>query len=249
VSRRSIVAGLVGCLASAASAATNIYPAEPVTGQDFVVELTTFASCSPQDAKAQVSGTTIFLDYTSDTAGCDFAVLPPRPPLAFVVRASSAGTYDLVDRAFSGGTSTSRPDGQVTIKAAGSKARPSFSLAGLWWVPSQPGWALNISEGDSGQLFLVWYTYSSSDSTSATGNPFWFFASGGQWNDGNRFTGALSVGYGSPTTRAFDASKGSVTTFGLATVVVQSPDTITFDVEPKRAAGYPANLQLTRYRF
>jgi len=202
--RRTLGIAFGACLASAAGAETFIYPAEPVTGQDFVVQVTAFEGCIPQNMTAQVSGSTITLDYGS-TGDCSFAVLPPRPPLDFVVRVSSPGTYDMVYRLVGSGTPTPHSAGQVTVKAAGSTARPSFSLAGLWWVPSQPGWALNISEGESGQLFLVWYTYTTSDSTAVVGLPSWYFASGGQWNDGNRFTGPISTAIGSPTTRAFDA--------------------------------------------
>ena len=234
--------------ASAARAGVTVYPASPVAGQDFVAMLDVRTCGVATNRTTSVVGTTIYLDYSASNF-C-FSGEPPQAPMAFPVKGLSAGTYDIVDRANPGtASSTSAFNGQVTVKAGTIGARPSYSVAGLWWVPDQPGWALNIVEGSAGQLFLVWYAYAPALVTDTQSGSIWYYVPGGQWTGGNTFTGAIAASTGPSLSKPFDPAVVSSTAGGLATVTVVSQDTIRFTVEPKSGAGYPANLQLTRYRF
>ena len=62
---------------------------------------------------------------------------------------------------------------------------PSFNVTDMWWYPSENGWGLNLTHHASGQVFGVWYTYN------APNRPYWVILSGGQWVNGNVFTGKL----------------------------------------------------------
>lgn len=231
-----LAAAFAAC--GAAAQAFTIYPASPVEGQDYVVYLPQSCGSPP----------TVSNDASTITLAYPF--VEACMPQAFVVaaKAPAAGTYQLQSTA-------PRRDGRLVTAALGSlvvrpKAAvqpPTASLTGLWWTPSQPGWALSITQGDSGQLFLVWYTYQVSSSPIAGAT--WYFVSGGQWVDTNKFSGLLASSAGSPLTRAYDPKALLVGTSALATISIASQDTLTFTVEPSFAAGVPNNLQLTRYKF
>jgi hypothetical protein len=63
-------------------------------------------------------------------------------------------------------------------------AAPVANYADLWWVPSESGWGLAISQ-QYRTLFAVWYSYR------ADGSPIWYVMPGGSWSSADTYNGAL----------------------------------------------------------
>ena len=60
---------------------------------------------------------------------------------------------------------------------------PVPSYGDLWWVPSESGWGLTITQ-QYRQLFVVWYAY-------RNGAPTWYVMPAGTWSDSQTWTGAV----------------------------------------------------------
>ena len=90
---------------------------------------------------------------------------------------------------------------------------PSFNVTDMWWNSAESGWGLNLTQHASGQVFGVWYTYT------APNRPYWLILSGGQWVNGNVFTGKLYTvsgpHYAQPT---FDTTKVITREVGVMTL-------------------------------
>ncbi len=90
---------------------------------------------------------------------------------------------------------------------------PTFNVTDMWWNAAESGWGLNLTHHASGQVFGVWYTYASPN------RPYWLILSGGQWVNGNVFTGKLYTvsgpHYAQPT---FDATKVITREVGVMTL-------------------------------
>ena len=90
---------------------------------------------------------------------------------------------------------------------------PAFNVTDMWWNAAESGWGLNLTHHASGQVFGVWYTYT------APNRPYWLILSGGQWVNGNVFTGKLYTvsgpHYAQPT---FDTTKVITREVGVMTL-------------------------------
>jgi hypothetical protein len=90
---------------------------------------------------------------------------------------------------------------------------PTFNVTDMWWNAAESGWGLNLTHHASGQVFGVWYTYT------APNRPYWLILSGGQWVNGNVFTGKLYTvsgpHYAQPT---FDTTKVITREVGVMTL-------------------------------
>lgn len=102
----------------------------------------------------------------------------------------------------------------TTIKAwLQPSSGPAFNVTDMWWYASESGWGLNLTHHASGQVFGVWYTYA------APGRPYWLILSGGQWVNGNVFTGKLYTVSGPHFAQpVFDPAKVNLREVGVMTL-------------------------------
>lgn len=231
-----------------AHAQLRTYPASPQAGQEFVVQISQTGGCGPSSpVRGEVEGTVISLVY--EEAGACFPTRPPEPPINVVVRVPVAGSYLVRERGeYQGRVSVAREHGQITVQAASTSARPPYSLAGLWNTASEPGWGVNIAEGDSGQLFITWFTYGRFISgTRALAS--WYVASSGRWTGPNEFSAPFYWTQGPVLGATFDPSRVVLMTIGQMTITVHSPDSITFSVEGHDGSPLVVTRTLNRFRF
>jgi len=245
---RQAIAALV-LAANAPAIAVELLPSQPRAGQDFVLHFTAYIGCGVATTPTlSVSDSTIAISYREADA-C--YLLPPGFYMNLLANVPQPGTYRVIQKSLN--TSSTRDEGLITVLPSNPAAtRTSTSLAGLWYVPSQPGWGLNVAEGQSGQLFLTWFTYGY---TGGTGNynyssPYWFFTSGGRWTSPTEFTGILAQGQGTDFSRPFDPNYFMTRPAGTATLTVTGPDTLTFTPTYAFAEGVKTqSFNLTRYKF
>jgi hypothetical protein len=92
-------------------------------------------------------------------------------------------------------------------------ALPDMDVTDLWYIPSESGWGLNLTQHPSNNVFGVWYTYASDF------GPLWLVMAGGQWTTSRTFTGRLyrtsGPGYNQAT---FDPARVKVTDVGSLTL-------------------------------
>ena len=116
--------------------------------------------------------------------------------------------------------------GAVTtlVSTACSEAQAErFNAQGLWWVPEESGWGLNIAHQGS-TLFGTWFTYD------AAGQPMWLVMSNGTQVSGNFYEGTLYRTAGPAfNASAFDAGRVTRTPVGTLRVTVAGPNTARID--------------------
>ena len=252
---------ILATVGTAAAREMSVFPPEPVAGQDFVVHVAgTYCGDHPLHgyADASVTGDTITVSYSASASGACTSGGQPTLFTGAAVRVNAPGQYKVVVRP---SVWDAYAAGSVTVKEASPVTRTGTSLAGLWYVPAQPGWGLNITEGDSGQLFLTWYQFGGADATgsSLTTSSSWTFVSGGTWLAPNTFSGALyrAVGMSLRLPIAYDPARVERSPLGVANVTLTSPETLTFTVDWadygfSNVYGYGRRqdtYNLTRYRF
>jgi lysyl endopeptidase len=88
----------------------------------------------------------------------------------------------------------------------------AFDVTDLWWNPAESGWGLNLIQHPNGQIFGVWYTYTTPN------RPLWIVMPGGQWVNGSTFTGTLYTVSGPNYTQVFDPANVGFRTVGSATL-------------------------------
>lgn len=210
----------------------RVLPQNPAAGEDFVIQVTGTTPSSPVfhlRTTSSVSGSTILLSSELDTN--DFSV-PGAYRAGAVVNVPVPGTYQLDMEARStgpgGATYPRRTIGSVTVGPAITPAAPQFrGLTGLWWTPAEPGMGVSVTQAESGQLFVVWFTYRPSTANeSASREGLWLVLSSGKWISPTDYRGILYEARGTPANRPFAASAGSLFPYGFATLRVPSADRI-----------------------
>ena len=217
-------------------------PAEPVAGQDFIVFVqTNFGQCPVvPGGRANVAGGEIVVSFDTSRCGSVSIGLPPADsPRGALVNVAAPGNYAVMHAGSRIGT--------LAVKAgpATPVVRSAPLLNGLWNVPSAPGWGIRITEGATGQLFVVWYA-----SGNAPGR--WFVSSGGSWTGPNEYS-AVFYDPSGPTLSAFntfDWSRAFLEPVGVLTINVADADRITMKVAGRLGfAGFEYGWALQRLRF
>jgi len=134
-----------------------------------------------------------------------------------------------------------------TVPTCTYSASPNFTSAGnyqdLWWVPSEPGWGMNVTQQGS-QIYVTWYSFD------VDGSPLWLSVLAPQGANGT-FTGTLNRTSGT-TWNNFDPN--AVTPKAVGTASFTFPDgnhmnmTATVQVSGM-ASPTTLNKQLTRFLF
>ena len=204
---------------------TVVIPASPVVGQEFVIhfEGNLLDGCGTEPmVQAQVVGNAITLNMPVTLCGATTIALPN--PRSAVGKVTAPGAYGLDATFTRNGTVIARRSlGSFTVRPAPQVVRAAPRLDGLWNVPDRPGWGVRITEGESGQLFIVWYTYES-------GTSRWYVSSNGLWTGANEYSGAFFRvnGPGMGDYPAFDWAKGVRTPLGIMTVTSTGSDELVF---------------------
>lgn len=230
-----------------AHAFPRLFPDTPRDGQEFVFLTNDNEGCvTPGTVRSEVSGSRITLSYQRNPS-CASGSLN----YVMTVLKLSAGTYQVVERGEVNGVATANQDlGSITVLPAATVGRTTTNLDGMWYVPSQPGWGVSITEGESGQLFLGWYLY---------GVPVvccpvqeypgtWYFASSGSWITPSRFVAPFYSSSGGKLAGTTPLASIGLFPLGTLTVDVNVDGTVKLGALflPK---GTTFEATLTRFRF
>jgi hypothetical protein len=243
-----MAAAILAATSHSAGALTSL-PAQPRAGQDFLLHFEGSLDCgisaSTHAGVATVSGSTITVTYpTGNICG----LIQPGLYVNAAVPGLAAGSYAVVEKSSSSGST--RNSGTITVLPSTAVTRVSTSLAGLWYVPEAPGWGINIAEGQSGQLFVTWFTYASGNDGALIGGPVWSFTSGGQWVTPTQFTGVLATSLATPFGKPFDPASFSAAPVGMSSITLTGPDTLAFAITLVHATVESTQtFNLTRYKF
>ena len=227
-------------LASIAASGQSVSPANPVAGEDFVARVN-WSGCGPIGPTTYtVDGSVVFArtEFT-EPPGC-FAT-PPGGYKFIVVNLATPGTYRLQHQQ---GSRAVQDLGTFEVAPAAPPANPARTdLTGLWWDPAKPGEAINVTQGETGQLFVFWYApgeYQSwGGNFSSSGFAPWLVMSTGRWVSPTQFRGLLSRALGPPVAVPSDSSSSAQVTidvYTVATISVAGPDALVFQqaLEPPR---------------
>ncbi len=256
LSRWAAVLATALCLpAVAQEPGWRVIPPDPTAGEDFVILAGGTTGSSPafvDSSRVDALGDLLTLRAFVSTAG--FSV-NGNYRASGVTRVATAGNYSIAFQpTVNSSPSSARALGSIAIAAAQGPAAPSFrNLSGNWFATDEPGWGINIVQGDSGALFGVWLTFRPDNigSGATTGNGLWLVMPSGRWLTPTRFRGVLYVLTGSPVTRPFNASDRTVVAVGAASLTFVSPTEADFEAD----AGYELfpdfskRKRVTRFAF
>ncbi len=96
--------------------------------------------------------------------------------------------------------------------------------SGLWWVPSEPGWALGVWHGPTNIVFASWFVYD------ASGNPTWYtLEAQATGNDASYYRGPVYKTRGPYFGGAFDPARVSYVTAGTGSLDFYNSNGLVFN--------------------
>jgi hypothetical protein len=228
-------------------------PQTPVAGSDFVIEISGSTPGSPSRVDAistSAAGQLITVQIRVSDGG--FSV-PGALRATQTVNLATPGTYQLtVQWNYAGTSGVEIGVHTITVAPAGGVDPQFRGLGGLWWAPDEPGWALAVTQPESGRLFAMWFTYAPlvlaapsgpAPQTAAT----WYMLPSGTWVSPTAFSGQLYTAVGPPANLSFDPASVAVNRVGTATIRVLSADRLEFEAEA--ANGVTKRKTLQRFIF
>ena len=209
----------------------RLIPEAPVAGEDFLFVFDGVVGWTP----ANVVGNDVVVNpdktifYTIAVSGGEdsSAVSNFRAVKAMNL---APGTYNVTVRIF--GTFSWFVFRTIEIPPPPPTITPQFrALTGLWWLPSESGSALNLTQsGDTNKLFALWYTYLPDASSGVTANT-WYNMSSGRWVSPTEWRGLLYTATGPRLNGSFSPSAVGLQPMGLMTIRALSPDSIEMDAQ------------------
>jgi len=225
-------------------------PAQPQAGEEFVLRFYgsfPYSPANPTNIQVAVDGRHIEMTFTMPSIG--FSV-----PWAYVAETRltlpAEGTYTVTSLFRYDGYTELNPLASATI-TVGPRANPATpqyqGLSGLWWSPDEPGWALAVTQPDSGRLFALWFTYVPLTTAPTTPQPqtpgTWYMVPSGNWATPTEYTGMLYTAVGPPANLAFNPAAVAVNAVGTATIRVLSADRLEFDAHAENGVRKRKTLQ------
>ena len=232
----------------------RLMPDNPVAGEDFLVIFEGTMGWTP----AIVVDSTIVVQsdnqiFYSISVGGGGTSADPSDFRAIKPLNLAPGTYQLNVRIF--GSFTWIVTRTLVIPPPPATISPQYrTLTGLWWLPSESGSALNLTQsGSTDKLFALWYTYLPDLSAEVTANT-WYNMSSGRWSSPTEWRGLLYTAVGPRLNGAFSPSLVGLQPVGLLTIRASSPDSITMDAQVFPATVPPIpqiskTKTLQRYAF
>ena len=232
----------------------RVFPESPVEGEPFVIEVVATAPVSPASFLANsfyVVRTNIFLDLSITATG---AATPASARFTKMVPGVAPGVYQLVVTVHpEGSTSATTTIISVPVSTRATPAQPAFrNLSGLWFNPDEAGWGVSILQGESGQLFALWFTYRPSDSAPTQGSEaFWLHMPAGIWASPIEFRGLLFETFGASAGKPFDYSGLTVNGAGSASFRFLSDHEVEFSAQAGTLASpfFQKKTVLRRFAF
>lgn len=142
------------------------------------------------------------------------------------------GTYQVVQEGW-GFSTFRRVQGSVTV-SAGVQAVPAFTgLSGNWFDPAGPGRGLNIVQGASGALFVLWLDHGIPPNWDfpAPHSPSWLVMPSGRWITPTTFRGLLYSSRGSPANQRWDPAALTSAPFGFAALTFSNANELSLDAD------------------
>ena len=242
------IAALLFCIGAAlpAGASLSLAPRAPAAGEDFVVAIG-WSSCDTEtNVAATLTGSLLRITVSLLPAPGCFGV-PPGRETRKVVRIDTPGTYCVeFERTWPGQAPAVRQEGCFELLPARATAAPAYrNLGGLWWDPQNPGEGLNVTQGESGNLFAFWYTYSeqSYPDGSHPNTAAWQMISTGRWVSPTEFVGPVHNARGPPLAQELVPGSVQPTLVTMGVIRAEGPDALVFE------RGFDPPRRLTRFRF
>jgi hypothetical protein len=252
---RAIVATLrrracLAALACATAHAIEIYPPDPVQGEQVLFSERYCQGGSPtavQSATASLGNGTI--DVVIDFQAGGFSVpscargivaSPPLPAGSFAVRYRTG--VDLPPE----------PTIVTTFQVPAVVFSPQFTgLGGNWFDPASSGTGVNVIQGESGKLFAVWFTYSPFASHGPAAEPVWLVMPAGQWITPTKFRGVMYLTAGSGMNQDWLPNELRVTPAGILTLTFDSSRQARFEAVTlhPNVSTFTKSATFTRFAF
>ena len=125
--------------------------------------------------------------------------------------------------------------------AAPASITPITNVTGLWWVPSEAGWGLNlVYHSGSNVVFATWFTFGQD------GKRTWLGFPAGHWTSPTTFTGTLYQASGPAFTGPYDTSQVNTVAIGSATFTLSDADNATWSWT---ANGFSGTKTVRRFSF
>jgi hypothetical protein len=147
----------------------------------------------------------------------------PTPGMDLAIGQFPEGAYEVAVTMRSADGASLGTLGTVAFTVSARDIRlAAINATGLWWVPSQSGWGVNIVQNGAGALFATWFMYDD------VGRATWYHLSNGSWdNSGVVYSGQLfrttgpAMGWcifsGGPCPGAFTFDSSAVTRVPVGT--------------------------------
>ena len=177
-----LIALLLG--AAGAVAASQIVPAQPLPFATVSLR-TVVDSCTfiPSTVRVTAAGDTLRVAQVMNQC---FA---PGTPMTVDIRLGSfpEGSYRVELYA---GAESGTPIERLSFEVRGPvepavfppATRPLANYGGLWYVPSESGWGISLTQGTGGFIFGTWYVYN------ANNQPEWYTFQNGAWTSFTTWT-------------------------------------------------------------
>lgn len=233
-----------------AAAQQRVFPSDPQDGETFAL-VWAYA----------YGGTSYFTTTSAQRDGAVITVAQPQVPggaatqwsrFGATIAGLAPGTYTVRGGPYANTNpyaylGTRAFESTVTV-VPGAPASPQYrELDGNWFDPAQPGWGVNLVQGDAGALFAVWLGYSDAVYGSANYPAAWLVLPAGRWVSPNTFRGLL---YESAGTRITEPTRSSqISPVGMATLEFLGEDRVRVHTIRATNAGNWVEGEWTLRRF
>lgn len=231
---------------------TRVLPADPQAGETVAVLLTHVFNkpCSFVTSTARVEGSTVVVGQPQATFGGKLNWCRAGATMAGL----STGSYTVPGAPFN---NENWDLGQIsslgtafTVSPASTSTPQYRDLDGNWFDPAQPGWGMNVVQGESGALFGVWLSYTEINASLGAGRDYaseWVVLPAGRWVTPTKFRGLLYASMGRQI-HQFPA-ESLVVVIGVATLEILSQERMKFSMVRATNSGQYIEGEWTLSRF